>query len=797
MNDGKNERQSNLGDAPRLWKEFGINDVGEKTPITSPKAEDCDELINVLAHGYCLRSVDSREPLPCFSYFHGEGLAAFIFSKKLAAEDMAKNVALAYEIEVEVVSITGLWDFFQECAFCGFEGIVLDCYYPITFFNRLTDMDRSSPSLMWMRFPDSTNELYGFFFGRMGVVQTETGTTVKWFDYDRMDKASSRYFLFGDPLPEPINAHAFEVEPQDCPIIGSKEQVVDLISPYGASFLGAYISDIGAVPVFTEKKWAVYFAKASGLLRAKNKDEMSLVDGCKLIKVDLFELLERVNRQHVSFVDIGLNPLCHRCRQGWFFKYKDKWMLETISGVWELSPDKFKLRKDVQPPKKRLGGSAESWPYVFGLSSVVQYPFRRRIGENRSPVSIEDAEAILDAELIDTFEPLVIDGKKTIAIDAFVMDAFDKISGDRFATSFYDSSCKDLGFLIFPDLLACCRYIIHELLPHDEMIRTNGYQLPWGGGSVGSRDADREKRITAGIVAAIKKTLLDSLVNGYRPEHGFQMKRLMQDATATVEVTESGYFGDLLFYGTSDGQLIEDRVGTEEAEDEQEAEEAERQIKYLKRAQKMISERVVLSADVESQLRGSLGQSFDMLTTDSKVIAATVVEEFGRAGPRPGYDYAGISMKVAKLIERELKIRLFRPWRIAVRKDLEKSGLVAIKEEISRPPVDRTDDVLIDWLQKKSKLDLGAMRFCLRSTVQEKDSSKVRKLLADFLDRLPDALWLTSSEFESTLIDISTKYRNGGVHEHLVSYETCREALDRILLGPQPVLQRLIQATSQ
>jgi hypothetical protein len=54
-------------------------------------------------------------------------------------------------------------------------------------------MDRRAPTLMWMRFPDSTNDIRGFFFGRLGVVDAESGTTVKWIDYEKLDKVSNRY----------------------------------------------------------------------------------------------------------------------------------------------------------------------------------------------------------------------------------------------------------------------------------------------------------------------------------------------------------------------------------------------------------------------------------------------------------------------------------------------------------------------------------------------------------------------------------------------------------------------------
>jgi hypothetical protein len=762
--------------------------------ITEPLPEDCKNLVDRLSRGYYVRNSSTYEPVACLSNFHLNGVVAVIHTEETAAASLAEDAASAYEIETEVARVTGLWDFSQECASCGFEGVVIDNYYPVTFFNRLTDMDRSTPSLMWMRFPDSTNDLSGFFFGRRGVVKTEPGSTVKWLDYEKLDKASCQYVLHGDPLPEPIEAHAFRVESGDVVFAGGHEtKVIDLIVPNGASFLGPYVSDIGAVPVFSQKQWATYFAEVNGLLQSKRGDEVALADGYEIVRVDLFELLERTHEQHGPFVDIGLNPLCHRFRQGWFFKKSDTWFLEAISGVWEIGRKSVVLRPDIHSTKGHLGQPTDRSLLSSGVATMTERPFKRLMGADRTPLPEDDANELLDAELCKSYEPEIIEGTSSIPVDAFVIDAFNKISGERHALSNYTPS-DDLGFLVFPDAIAACAYLIHDILPHDEQVRANGYRLCHGGGASGSQDPDRESRITSSIVVALRKTLLEALTRGYRPQHGLHIKRLMQDATATFEVTEVGYFADLLFYGTLDGRAIEDRVD-DDPEDADQVAEAANQIKRLRSARKRIADEVTLSPEVTAQLRKSLGLAYEMLGVESRVIAASVVEEFNQMGARAGYDYAGISMKVSKLIERELTIRVFRRWRDAIRKQVGKDRLSALEEEVEAPPIERTEQVLIQWLRKKSKIDLGAMRFCLREVASAKVSKPLRKLLAEYLDELMDGNWLTSEEFESALLDISTKYRNGGVHEHLVTFETCREAVDRILLGPRPLLKRLVEAT--
>jgi hypothetical protein len=179
-----------------------ISDDGMHERITTPTLADRDLLIARLEKAFYVRDAKTHEPLPATSNFHPNGLAVPVFTRKVDAGQMRDHMAEAYEISTEVQPIQGLWDFLRECAQGGAEGALLDNYYPVTFFNRLTDMDRRLPSLMWMRFPDSTNDIYGFFFGRAGIADMAPGTTVKWIDFERFDRASDKFCLYGDVLPE-------------------------------------------------------------------------------------------------------------------------------------------------------------------------------------------------------------------------------------------------------------------------------------------------------------------------------------------------------------------------------------------------------------------------------------------------------------------------------------------------------------------------------------------------------------------------------------------------------------------
>lgn len=762
-----------------------MQDLDSSALITNPTPGDRQRLIDRLSRGFFPRIVSTEEPVACWSNFHLNGVVAPVYSSEAKAREMARAAAAAYEVETDVARVSGLGDFLLLCAECGYEGAILDDYYPVTFFNRLADMDRSRPTLMWMRFPDSTNQIYGFFFSRTGLVDPPNGSTVKWVRYEVLDKASRRFVLHEDPIPEQLDAHV---------ITGPLG--VDVIFPNGATFLGPYVSDIGAIAVFSTASLAAQFARKHGLLPPDASQPWELPEGYRIERVQLRTLLDRVGNQHGPLVDIGLNPLAHRFRQGWFFQQGDSWCLQTIAGIWDVTEDGIGQRRVAIPHKRYLGDHDDSDLSAHGRKSVVQLPFKRLLGADRSPIPEDDAISLIDCELAATATPMEMGSSISIPADAFVIDAFDKITGDPFASSAFDDSQFDLGFLIFPDFVAACAYLIHEVVPHDERVRLNGYKLCHGGGSPGSGNLERERQITMGLVTAMKKTLQDALVRGYTPAHARHVMRLMQDATATCEVTDIGYFGDLLFFGQADGGAIEERIVIDDPEEPAETLVRQRRLQSIAAQRRSIASALQVDPAATARLRTALQDSFSLMAEDSVVIAATALEEFAKAGIRTGYDYAGISMKLAKLVERELGNRLFKSWRDSARAELGKTGLAAIREAHSQSSSGRTETTLADFLDKRVKLDLGAMRFALAAAGDPSTTTPMATMLRAHLATLADGTWLSGDSLQSLLSDISTKYRNGGVHEHIVSFAVCREAMDRILLGSDPMLKRVLIATT-
>ena len=108
------------------------------------------------------------------------------------------------------------------------------------------------------------------------------------------------------------------------------------------------------------------------------------------------------------------------------------------------------------------------------------------------------------------------------------------------------------------------------------------------------------------------------------------------------------------------------------------------------------------------------------------------------------------------------------------------------------------DSTLIQVLLKKRRTDLGTIRYLLLTAGRERAriKNKVEVHFLNFLGEFSDFEWLVSDNTADKIRDIYTRYRNGGVHEHVVTYDTCQEAIQAIVLGEDPLLLSLLKATS-
>ena len=155
-------------------------------------------------------------------------------------------------------------------------------------------------------------------------------------------------------------------------------------------------------------------------------------------------------------------------------------------------------------------------------------------------------------------------------------------------------------------------------------------------------------------------------------------------------------------------------------------------------------------------------------------------------------------MKLCKVIERELKYRLFDKWTATVRSSIGKNGVREMRNSATESGVGnyRTGNVALDILAKRQKVDLGSMRHLLLAVRQENSHPAIVSL-SRFLDSFGDAQWLLSEECDVALNLISSRFRNGGVHEHLVDYSLCTEAMEYLLKSADAALPKVLNATNR
>jgi len=85
------------------------------------------------------------------------------------------------------------------------------------------------------------------------------------------------------------------------------------------------------------------------------------------------------------------------------------------------------------------------------------------------------------------------------------------------------------------------------------------------------------------------------------------------------------------------------------------------------------------------------------------------------------------------------------------------------------------------------------MRYLLKA-VRDDSKHPAIQLLNVYLRTFEKFDWLVSDEMDNILSKISSRYRNGGVHEHIIDYRLCQEAFEFLLTGKNAALPKLLEA---
>ena len=358
--------------------------------------------------------------------------------------------------------------------------------------------------------------------------------------------------------------------------------------------------------------------------------------------------------------------------------------------------------------------------------------------------------------------------------NSYTLDGFDKITGNIFSWMIHDDPT---GPLLFEDFVDAANWLVKHHLPEDESTRVNGGHL-CSGKILGSGDHEGERERTKAIRKAVRRIQLDALTRGYRPDHSVRLQRLFQDCTRTLEITIAGYVADLAYFGLPDDY-----------------EAARPFAALLDDARRQIAASPCL-LDARSQaLRAALRGAFDELAPETVTILTTALGEYEATGRRPAYDYSGVTLKLCKAIERELKRRVFVSWRTRLNSPAGRVELAAMGRHSTTSGSRDNGGRLLDWLRTgRGTPDLGLMRHCLREAGRGSRHPVLRDFAAH-LKTFEGGDWLGSQDLFERLAAVSDRYRNGGAHDSVVTYELCAEALEHLVNQWPSTLSSVLLAT--
>lgn len=708
-----------------------------------------------------------KRAVPIFSLsdYHKDGVVTPIFSKGDKAKEVAERWSKKHKETFVASPVHGLWDRLLEFAKIGFVGVLFDDLHPVYFLNSLSEFDLIRPSIAQLdvhldgKIDDGKSRIYKLYFGIRGLRAIDEREVSPWLDLSAADRLSASCLFCDHPLPERV------------------DQFWDINLPnnetprfsHEGTLLGSYVFQDGIRSIFTNK------------IKAEKQRE-KMADGeethVRKITIKLPDYLTEL-WTNCSLHDIILNPGSPRYLQGYFIRRKDVWYLRTLRGVFALTEDGFTLAPTEAPLHDEVEGHFPKMLELPGVPSVTQYPLYHILGVNTSSVSRREAMEIIGEEFAkeppDKFKPAVC------GPDAYAIDMMDKkvqlsLDEELMPNDWY-------GPVLFDNIIAASHWLTQVLLPYEFEARVEGYETMRGFSSASGNENVEGPRVVY-VYNAIKQLMVNVLTEGYRPEHSVHLQRLICKFSETLHIHNVGYLADFAFYG-----------GLIDSQNDEILEDISLFRQKFSRLQERVRTKSHFTETQLKELRRMIGSVVDELSEESKVILHTAVNEYQSLGKRPAHDYAGVSIKLCKVVEREMLLRIFKPWRKQLREKLKKQGIRELKE-VTR--LDDTQLTAFNFLEdnQKGKLTLGTMGFLLASLESVTDNGALRTL-REYMDGFQDSTWLTSDDCFQAVRKISSKYRNGGAHYKLVNYELCQEAFTFIVSSETAFLSRIIGATKR
>jgi hypothetical protein len=545
-----------------------------------------------------------------------------------------------------------------------------------------------------------------------------------------------------------------------------------------SSILGPYLYDEAEISVFSNRLFAENF-----LNELPDKNEFKIIE-IKSISGFLKKLLDPnyfLFAQHIY-----LNPSARREFQGYFIDGENGWILRNIFGYYKINqkneisdlPDhEMVFAKEDKVDHKGAFNLLER-----NLFSTLKLPHQRIASYTKSTFPEEEAIYVVEKELQTSIFQGNLDWEheidiNQIGINNFLVFGFDKISGNYFSNNGLDPTPY-----IFEDIFEACSFVCNTLFPADYEINLNGYATATAF-EKGSKDDEIEEFILMSKRKGIKKLMQDILFYGYKPEYANRLRDFVNLNSPILHIKSCGYLSDLAIY--------KDSIYFDYLNDPFDDLASVKKTKLRKLWRSSRSKNIPQNPEWDthnSNLKIILADKYKALSPESLFMLISAISEYEMAGINKLFDYAGISMKLSKVFERELKKLVFDKWIDKDIIDLKRKTESWIEMVVD--PEDITLKIVLSWIKGKQKLTLGNMRFILKR-IRENPDNPILVSIKKHINNLPSHKFLLSQNIQELLKIITTKYRNGGVHEHMVTYDICKEAFDKVVTGDESGLKML------
>jgi len=737
------------------------------------------EIIQKLNSAYFIKSKISHYPV-CHSIIpQPDGLSVVIFDNKEDIDEYFKSREVEDIKDFDFERVNSIYDRMTEFANMGFVGFWFYKNFPIFFANRLSEYNCELPTIGI--FPNSTFETQTYF-GASGILPEMIGIKV-WSNFYKTDKILRRNYESYFTNLSKFCTKFFAVF--DSRFLNKQRIIRE--SPLH----GPYSSPDGAIPVFSSLENTQEYVDQ---FDHQDKSELSIKE---LENLNSY-LNETKNAEDMGFLyDICLNPFSSRFEQGYFFECESKWYFKNIYNTYSVQDN---LLIELEDEDIVTPGKSDAVPLSSQLDSIeaklkttVKFPLKRILRNTNSRLSFREANEVVQKE-INTSLFAAKEGwdkeiePNQIGRDSYLVFGFDKISGNPFSNNGLNHTPY-----IFSDIFEACSFFYHKLLPFDCEIRIDGYATH-SYVKEKSEDPDYEKNIFEETRLGLIQLMEDILVQGYKPSFSNYLKKYINETSTVLEIEECGYVDDLSFYENNYiTEFLDEKEEeyTEEVDDEIDNDEELNNektlgLKIIKLLRSKKS-RPELDYQIQQKIKRSLGKSEVNLDDESRMMLETAILDFKEKGISNTVDYAPISMELCKVFERELKRNVFEKWKADSK--LKKDEILKLLQEY---PNNQTISKLCNWVIGRGTIELGNMKFILKES-NSGSTIWIFQNLFSFINKLPSADYLLSDEFQSTIGRISSVYRNGGVHEHLVSYSICEKAFNEILTGPGNALKKLLE----